>query len=146
MGKDGLSKHPMAETPRSPRTHLHPATWESPRRAQSIRRRLGLLEQTSRTPSRRTRESPAWQQQQGDVEPAVVLHGGDKMEVDHIIPKTQGGRERETTYNCCIDIVTIGKQPEKLVAKVRMTHATLLRSRMNGNVASPADQGTASRG
>ena len=41
---------------------------------------------------------------------------------------------RETTCNCCIDIVTIRKQPEKLVAQVRMTHATLLRSRMNGNV------------
>src|SRR5713226_8942072 len=41
---------------------------------------------------------------------------------------------RETTCNCCIDIVTIRKQPERLVAKVRMTHATLLRSRMNGNV------------
>jgi RNA-directed DNA polymerase len=33
-----------------------------------------------------------------------------------------------------IDIVTIRKQPERLVAKVRMTRATLLRSRMNGNV------------
>ena len=41
---------------------------------------------------------------------------------------------QETTCNCCIDIVTIRKQPERLVAKVRMTHATLLRSRMNGNV------------
>jgi len=41
---------------------------------------------------------------------------------------------QETTCNCCIDIVTIRKQPGRLVAKVRMTHATLLRSRMNGNV------------
>ena len=41
---------------------------------------------------------------------------------------------RETICNCYIDIVTIRKQPGKLVAKVRMTHATLLRSRMNGNV------------
>ena len=49
-------------------------------------------------------------------------------------PKLKEGVRRETTCNCCIDIVTIGKQPERLVAKVRMTHATLLRSRMNGNV------------
>ena len=41
---------------------------------------------------------------------------------------------RETLCNCYIDIVTIRKQPGRLVAKVRMTHATLLRSRMNGNV------------
>ena len=41
---------------------------------------------------------------------------------------------RETIYNCYIDIVTIQKQPERLVAQVRMTRATLLRSRMNGNV------------
>src|SRR2546425_7817996 len=41
---------------------------------------------------------------------------------------------RLLTCNCCIDIVTIRKQPERLVAQVRMTHATLLRSRMNGNV------------
>ena len=41
---------------------------------------------------------------------------------------------RETICNCYIDIVTIRKQPGRLVAKVRMTHATLLRSRMNGNV------------
>src|SRR5262249_13594571 len=47
--------------------------------------------------------------------------------------RTEGGM-RETTGNCCTDIVTIRKQPERLVAKVRMTHATLLRSRMNGNV------------
>src|SRR5215471_9777323 len=49
-------------------------------------------------------------------------------------PKRTEGGMRETTGNCCIDIVTIRKQPERLVAKVRMTHATLLRSRMNGNV------------
>jgi hypothetical protein len=36
--------------------------------------------------------------------------------------------------NCYIDIVTIRKQPGRLVAQVRMTRATLLRSRMNGNV------------
>src|SRR5215831_2624309 len=47
--------------------------------------------------------------------------------------RTEGGM-RETTGNCCTDIVTIRQQPERLVAKVRMTHATLLRSRMNGNV------------
>ena len=41
---------------------------------------------------------------------------------------------RETIYNCYIDIVTIRKQPGRLVAQVRMTRATLLRSRMNGNV------------
>jgi len=41
---------------------------------------------------------------------------------------------RETISNCYIDIVTIRKQPGKLVAQVRMTRATLLRSRMNGNV------------
>src|SRR6267142_6041851 len=49
-------------------------------------------------------------------------------------PKRTAGGMRETTCNCCIDIVTIRKQPEKLVAQVCMTHATLLRSRMNGNV------------
>src|SRR5215468_1125455 len=49
-------------------------------------------------------------------------------------PKRTEGGMRATTGNCCIDIVTIRKQPERLVAKVRMTHATLLRSRMNGNV------------
>src|SRR2546423_7794140 len=49
-------------------------------------------------------------------------------------PKRTAGGMRETTCNCCIDIVTIRKQPERLVAQVRMTHATLLRSRMNGNV------------
>src|SRR5881409_732799 len=47
--------------------------------------------------------------------------------------RTEGGR-RETTCNGGIDIVTRRKQPERLVAQVRMTHATLLRSRMNGNV------------
>jgi len=41
---------------------------------------------------------------------------------------------RETISNCYIDIVTIRKQPGRLVAQVRMTRATLLRSRMNGNV------------
>ena len=41
---------------------------------------------------------------------------------------------RETLCNCYIDIVPIRKQPGRLVAQVRMTHATLLRSRMNGNV------------
>jgi hypothetical protein len=41
---------------------------------------------------------------------------------------------RETICNCYIDTVTIRKQPGRLVAQVRMTHATLLRSRMNGNV------------
>ena len=41
---------------------------------------------------------------------------------------------RETISNCYIDIVTIRKQPERLAAQVRMTRATLLRSRMNGNV------------
>src|SRR5262249_33254779 len=49
-------------------------------------------------------------------------------------PKRTEGGMRETTCNCCIDIVTIRKQPGRLVAQVRMTHATLLRSRMNGNV------------
>ena len=42
---------------------------------------------------------------------------------------------RETICTCYIDIVTIRKQPGRLVAKVRMTHATLLRSRMKGNCA-----------
>ena len=37
---------------------------------------------------------------------------------------------RETISNCYIDIVTIRKQPGRLVAQVRMTRATLLRSRM----------------
>ena len=41
---------------------------------------------------------------------------------------------RETISTCYIDIVTIRKQPGRLVAQVRMTRATLLRSRMNGNV------------
>src|SRR5574341_1297907 len=49
-------------------------------------------------------------------------------------PKRMEGGMRETTCNCCIDMVTRRKPPERLVAKVRMTHATLLRSRMNGNV------------
>src|SRR5213592_974600 len=49
-------------------------------------------------------------------------------------PKSKEGAMRETICNCYIDIVTIRKQPGRLVAKVRMTHATLLRSRMNGNV------------
>src|SRR5215471_12625196 len=49
-------------------------------------------------------------------------------------PKRTEGGMQETTCNCCIDIVTIRKQPGRLVVQVRMTHATLLRSRMNGNV------------
>src|SRR5437764_1469931 len=49
-------------------------------------------------------------------------------------PKSKEGAMRETICNCYIDIVTIRKQPRRLVARVRMTHATLLRSRMNGNV------------
>jgi len=40
---------------------------------------------------------------------------------------------RETISNCYIDIVTIRKQPGRLVAQVHMTRATLLRSRMKGN-------------
>src|SRR5262249_24463330 len=49
-------------------------------------------------------------------------------------PRSKEGVMRETISSCYIDIVTIRKQPGKLVAQVRMTRATLLRSRMNGNV------------
>src|SRR5215475_10463353 len=49
-------------------------------------------------------------------------------------PRSKEGAMRETIYSCYIDIVTIRKQPGRLVAQVRMTRATLLRSRMNGNV------------
>src|SRR5262245_62671669 len=49
-------------------------------------------------------------------------------------PRSKEGAMRETISNCYIDIVTIRKQPGRLVAQVRMIRATLLRSRMNGNV------------
>src|SRR5215475_7382762 len=49
-------------------------------------------------------------------------------------PRSKEGAMRETIYSCYIDIVTIRKQPGRLVAQVHMTRATLLRSRMNGNV------------
>ena len=49
-------------------------------------------------------------------------------------PKSKEGARRETISNCDIAMVTIRKQPGRLVAQVRMTRATLLRSRMNGHV------------
>ena len=71
----------------------------------------------------------------GEVEPAV---GTSWMVTTSksitSCPKSKEGAMRETISNCYIDIVPIRKQPGRLVAQVRMTRATLLRSRMNGNV------------
>jgi hypothetical protein len=74
----------------------------------------------------------------GDVEHAVctswmVTESKSKSITSCL--KSKEGAMRETIYNCYIDIVTRRKQPGELVAKVRMTHATWLRSRMNGNAA-----------
>ena len=54
----------------------------------------------------------------------------DTLEVDHIIPKAQGGNENDNNLQLLHRHCHARKRPKITRAVVRLTHATLLRSRM----------------
>ena len=77
----------------------------------------------------------AWQGSSKSKEDAAALVGciapmTTPSQSSMSCPKDKTGVDGSTTCNCYTDIVTRGKRPKNKVAMVRMTNATLLRSRM----------------
>jgi RNA-directed DNA polymerase len=60
----------------------------------------------------------------------LFFTGGERLEVDHVIPAVRGARMPSLTFNSSINIVTTTRRRENIAVKVRLTNAAVLRSRV----------------